>query len=65
MTNQLELRPDEEEDLPLLQKLTQDPEATGEFGGVRLVRSGQVAARLGRQRPDRPRRGTLVLVRDF
>jgi hypothetical protein len=32
MTNQLELRPDEEEDLPLLQKLTQDPEATGEFG---------------------------------
>ena len=32
MTNQLELRPVGEEDLPLLQKLTQDPEATGEFG---------------------------------
>jgi hypothetical protein len=32
MTNQLILRPVSEDDLPLLQTLTQDPEATGEFG---------------------------------
>ena len=32
MSNQLELRPVDEEDLPLLQKLTLDPEVTGEFG---------------------------------
>ena len=32
MTKQLTLRPVSEDDLPLLQTLTQDPEATGEFG---------------------------------
>ena len=32
MSNQLELRPAGEDDLPLLRKLTQDPAVTGEFG---------------------------------
>ncbi len=36
MTNRLTLRPVSEDDLPLLQTLTQDPEATGEFGWIPL-----------------------------
>ncbi len=64
MTNQLELRPVDEDDLPLLQKLTQDPVATGEFG-----RFGWFDPRRWRRGWDDngligPDGGTLVVVRD-
>ena len=64
MSNQLELRPVDEEDLPLLQKLTLDPEVTGEFGRFgwfdprRWQRGWADNGLIG------PDGGTLLVVRD-
>jgi RimJ/RimL family protein N-acetyltransferase len=64
MTNRLTLRPVSEDDLPLLQTLTQDPEATGEFGWF-----GWFNPRRWRRGWDEngligPDGGTLMVIRD-
>ncbi len=64
MTNQLTLRPVSEDDLPLLQTLTQDPEATGEFGWFGWFNPWRWRHGWDENGLIGPDGGTLMVVRD-